>query len=200
MRLKSHQVDLLRGVCRCGSLPTSTTDGRVLRPLLRLDLVVERGTRVYATPAGQRAVLQERPRAATREETRETAFPGKLSGSQEEVLRYLLRQTGPVPVDHLDGRVLRALLARGLAEESRGWASPTAAAAEFLRGHVSRSREKSERRAANSPRAARSEAILRATDELELALPRGAEVMIGSFPAYGDDVVSGLRQLARQLE
>ncbi|HEX6749218.1 MAG TPA: hypothetical protein VF092_18115 [Longimicrobium sp.] len=116
------------------------------------------------------------------------------------MLRYLVRQTGAVPVDHLDGRVLRALLTRGLVEESRGWVRPTEAADPHLHGHLSRARKKSQRRAVSSPRGARSEAILRATEELERALPRGAELMIASIPAYGDDVVAGLRQFAREME
>lgn len=55
-------------------------------------------------------------------------------------------------------------------------------------------------RAGNSARGARSEAILRAVEVLEDALPRGAELMIAELPAYGDDVVAGLRRLAREME
>jgi len=126
--------------------------------------------------------------------------PVFLSESQEEVLRYLLQQTGPVPVDHLDGRVLRALASRGLVEESRGWVSPTRTAAPHLLNHTRAGRERSVRRAGRTPRGARSEAILRAVEALELALPRGAELMIGTLPAYADDVVAGLRRLAREME
>jgi transcriptional regulator with XRE-family HTH domain len=49
-------------------------------------------------------------------------------------------------------------------------------------------------------RNARAEAIMRAVEALELALPRGAEVMVADMPAYADDVVEGLRYLARELE
>ena len=44
------------------------------------------------------------------------------------------------------------------------------------------------------------EAILGATDMLEQALPRGAELMNADIPAYRDDVVAGLRRLAREME
>ena len=50
-----------------------------------------------------------------------------------------------------------------------------------------------------SPRQSRAEAIIRAVEALELALPRDAELMVGDIPAYADDVVAGLRGYARQL-
>jgi hypothetical protein len=91
-------------------------------------------------------------------------------------------------------------MSRDLVEKSRGWVRPTEAAEPYLHGHVRRIRERGKRRAVSSPRGARSEAILRATEELERALPRGAELMIASIPAYGDDVVAGLRQFAWEME
>lgn len=200
MHLKSHQFETLRRICNQGSVPVSDIDGRVLRPLLRLNLVVDTGTSVRATPAGQGIARQEASQPIARGPVQGLYSVGSLSASQEEVLRYLVRQTGPVPVDHLDGRVLRALLSRGLVEVTRGWVCPTEAAEPHLRGHVRKVRERSVRRAVSSARGARSEAILRATEELEKALPRGAELMIASIPAYGDDVVAGLRRFAREME
>lgn len=200
MHLKSHQFNTLRRICNQGSVPVSDIDGRVLRPLLRLNLVVNTGTSVRATPAGQDVARQAVSQPAAGISRQNPTPPGGLSASQEEMLRYLVRQTGRVPIDHLDGRVLRALESRGLVEESQGWVSPTAAAEPHLDGHVRRVRERSVRRAVTTPRGARSEAILRATEELEKALPRGAELMIASFPAYGDDVVAGLRRFAREME
>jgi hypothetical protein len=122
-----------------------------------------------------------------------------LNEKQVDLLRHLFRQTGPVLSDHLDGRVVRALRSRGLVDEKGGWLSLTdAGRAEF---------EKARRRRVVSPhaaevtnsRASRAEAIIRAIEALELALPRDAEVMVGDMPAYADDVVQGLRGYARQL-
>lgn len=122
-----------------------------------------------------------------------------LNEKQVDLLRYLFRQTGPALSDHLDGRVVRALRSRGLVDEKGGWVSLTdAGRAEF---------EKARRRRVASPhaaevsnsRASRAEAIIRAIEALELALPRDAEVMVGDMPAYADDVVQGLRGYARQL-
>jgi hypothetical protein len=140
------------------------------------------------------------PRSLLQPTTSPAGAPVGLSKSQEAALRYLLQQTGPVPVDHLDGRVPRALVARGLVEESRGWVSPSPTAAPQLLSHTRTGRERSARRAARTPRGARSDAILRAVEALELALPRGAELMIGTLPAYADDVLAGLRRLAREME
>ena len=199
MSLKPHQLDLLRSICHRGSSPTTEIDGRALRPLVRLELVSELHGTVRATPAGL-AVAQEEHRPTQRRTPRGVPISTALSASQEEVLRYLVRQTGPVPADHLDGRVVRALAARGLVKEEARWVSPTRTAEPSLRVHSRRDRARSLRRAGNSPRSARGEAILRATDMLEQALPRGAEMMIAEMPAYGDDVVAGLRKLAREME
>lgn len=199
MNLQPHHLELLRSVCARGSIPTDEIDGRGLRPLLRLELVVAVNGAIRATSAGRTVAQREHSQAAVRI-PRQLPAAGGLSEAQEEVLRYLLRQTGPVPADHVDGRVGRALEARGLIEELRGWVSPTDAAEPYLRSHARKDRERSVRRAGNSARGARSEAILRAVEELEKALPRGAELMIGEFPAYADDVVAGLRRLAREME
>jgi hypothetical protein len=124
-----------------------------------------------------------------------------LNDKQLDLLRYLYRQTGPVPCDHLDGRVVRALKSRGFLEEKGDWISVSAA------GRVEFEKAR-RRRVANphamsnggaSPRNARAEAIIRAVEALELALPRDAELMVGDIPAYADDVVAGLRGYARQL-
>jgi hypothetical protein len=199
MNLQPHHFELLRAVCARGSIPTHEIDGRGLRPLLRLELVVAVNGSIRVTPGGQAVARQDSPRVAPRN-ARQLPAAGGLSDAQEEVLRYLLRQTGPVPADHVDGRVSRALQARGLIQEVRGWVSPTDAAEPYLRSHTRKDRERSVRRAGNSARGARGEAILRAVEELEQALPRGAELMIAELPAYGDDVVAGLRRLAREME
>jgi len=214
MSLKPHHIDLLRAVCNRGSMPAAEIDGRELRPLLRLDLVVDDNATIRATEKGRSTVRGDHPppgvaaghtraRLARPPVTESTQPPvpnsGKLSESQERVLRYLLRQTGPVPADHLDQRVLRALLSRGLIEESRGWVNPTDLANPFLQSHATKIRARNLRHAGSSPRRARAEAILRAAVALEGALPKGAEIMIANVPAYGDDVVAGLREIVRRM-
>src|ERR1044072_7258181 len=126
--LKPHQADLLRMICNAGAMPTAQLDRRVLRPLLGHGLVVEAHGTVRATQAGR--ALADRP-----DESAAAPAPilSRLSESQEEVLRYLLRQTGPIPEDHVDGREMRALESRGLVESTRGWVSPTEAAQPYLR-------------------------------------------------------------------
>ena len=115
------------------------------------------------------------------------------------MLRYLVRQDGRVPVDHLDGRSLRVLVARGFVSRQSGWATYTDAGRAHLEQHAARERHARLRRAASGESSARAEAVLRAADELELAMPRGAELMVGGMPAYGDDVVAGIRRYAREV-
>jgi hypothetical protein len=198
MDIKEHQLSVLRLICAQAPLPVSQCDGRVLRPLLRLNLVAEAGDRIYPTAKGHLVAAQDRSQPPARNRT-PVAPPTGLSESQEEILRYLVRQPGPVPTDHVDGRVLRALLSRALVEERDGWVSPTDNAAPSLRSHIQKHRQRSARRAADSPRGARGEAIMRVVEELEKALPRGAELMIADIPAYGDDVVAGLRRFVREM-
>lgn len=128
-----------------------------------------------------------------------TNFTEKLNDKQVDLLRYLYRQTGPVPSAHLDGRVVRALRSRGLVEEKGEWVSVSdAGRTEFEK--LRRRRVSSPHVAeSGSPRHARAEAIIRAVEALELALPRDAEVKVGDMLAYADDVVQGLRGYARQL-
>jgi DNA-binding MarR family transcriptional regulator len=122
-----------------------------------------------------------------------------LNEKQVDLLRYLYRQTGPVLGDHLDGRVVRALRSRDLVEERNGWVSLTGAGREQFERLRRRRISSPHVVESGSPRHARAEAIIRAVEALELALPRDAEVMVGDMPAYADDVVAGLRGFARQL-
>jgi glutathione S-transferase len=99
----------------------------------------------------------------------------------------------------VDGRVVRALLARGLIRRRDGWIAPTEEATVHLAAHDRQSREARTRRSAQSPRNARAQAVLRAVEELEKAVPSDAEVIVGDQPAYADDVLAGLRRFARRL-
>lgn len=103
-------------------------------------------------------------------------------------------------MDHLDGRVLRALESRELIERRDGWVSVTDAGRSHFQTHVRRRRRARSHAAEADPRTARAESILRAVEILELALPRDAELQVGDVHAYADDVVEGLRGFARKLE
>ncbi|HLL81947.1 MAG TPA: hypothetical protein VK420_04825 [Longimicrobium sp.] len=126
-------------------------------------------------------------------------MPSPLNEKQTDLLRYLSRQTGPVPVDHLDGRVVRALKSRALIDERNGWVSVSNQGRDEFETKVRRRRAFSPHSGDSGARNARAESIKRAIDALELALPKDAEVMIGEMPAYADDVMEGLRLFARRL-
>ncbi|HEU0015332.1 MAG TPA: hypothetical protein VFQ45_16710 [Longimicrobium sp.] len=119
-----------------------------------------------------------------------------LNQKQVDLLRHLNRQTGPVSVSNLDGRIVRALKLRDCIEERDGWVSVTEGGRVALEGGPPRRR----RRRANAASHPRAEAIYRAVAALELALPKEAEVAVGNIFAYADDVVDGLRKYARRLE
>src|SRR3954453_18538523 len=120
-----------------------------------------------------------------------------LNDKQLDLLRYLYRQTGPALSDHLDGRVARGLRSRGMVEEKGGWLTLTdTGRPEFEK--LRRGRVRNPPAEGGSPRQARAEAIIRAVEALELALPRGSEGMVGDMPAYSDDVLAGLRGFARR--
>jgi hypothetical protein len=195
----ARQADLLRFVCERGAVPRDQLDGRVLRPLLTQGWVTEHAHLVRPTGAGQ-AVAARMTGGGVAEREAAPAPAGRLSPAQEEFLRYLLRQTSPVLEDHVDGRVMRALLARGLVRRSAGWVSPTEAAAAELSSHARHDRKARIRRAAQSPQSARAEAVLRAVEQLETALPRDAEVLVAGQPAYADDLLAALRRFAREMD
>ncbi|MDB4948478.1 MAG: hypothetical protein JWM27_1127 [Gemmatimonadetes bacterium] len=123
-----------------------------------------------------------------------------LNEKQFDLLRYLYRQTGPVPSDHLDGRVVRALRSRKLIAEAKGWVSITDPGRGRFEEAVRRRRSGPQRGGEGAHRNARAEAIQRAIEALELALPKDAEVAVGPIFAYADDVVEGFRQYARRIE
>lgn len=199
--LKPHHLDLLRNLAaRLGPVPLSELDGRQLRPLKANGLVAEYGQSVVPTSEGRRLAGEQNDSSGAA--LPPTAVAGRLlSRSQEELLRLILRATEPMLADHLDGRVLRALEARGLVRIDRGWVSPTDAGEEHFERHVRKERGLRRRRAATAEGGhARAEALLRVIEQLEAAFPRAAEIMIAQMPAHVDDIFAGLRKLARQME
>lgn len=195
--LKPHQLELLQFlVARNSPAPPASLDGRNLRPLKAQGLVVELGSGVVPTETGRAHVAQ-----VSRDDLGRTGVIPRpsLSELQEELVRYLLRQSGPVPADHLDGRVLRALRKQGLITEEAGCVSPSPEAQSRLPTRVA-GRRPSRQANTGATAGARAEAILKAVERLDAALPRDIELMIGDLPANADDVLKALRVLARKLE
>jgi hypothetical protein len=122
-------------------------------------------------------------------------MPLALNTKQSDLLRYLCRQSGPVPVDHLDGRVVRALESREFITIKGGWITPTEAG----RTYTPPSKTRKRRDRTETARGARAQMILKAVVELERVMPIDAELSIGGVPAYADDVLDGLRQYARGM-
>ena len=183
--LKPRQEDLLQEIVRSGGVPVNQTDGRVLRPLRSAGFVHISGTRVESTPAGL---------GRARQSPRHPPAQSRLTERQEELLRLLLR-TGPVPSEGLDGRVVRALLARGLATLRDDLVTATSAGQSYFDEQRPTVGRRGRKRTEN-PRAA---AIRRATRELESVLPPGAEVLVGNIMAAADDLVDAFRRHAEKL-
>lgn len=189
-RLKPHHYELLQRIIDAGELPADEIDGRVMRPLRTGGLVDVAEDRVRVTAAGKRALSTAAGDAAAPRE------PGKLSGAQEDLLRLILR-SGGVHSEDVDLRTARALRTRGLIREADGMLTGTPAGAEHL--DSLRSPDTPRRRGHRPQRHPRAEAILKAVEQLEHALPPGAEVLVGSIMCAAEDVATGFRALARKL-
>lgn len=192
--LKPHQEQLLRELLAAGKpVAADEVDGRVLRPLRALKLVVVRGGHVIPTAAA-RVMLRVSPGEAVLEEEESTA----LSDAQQDLIWSLARRGSPALADHLDGRVTRPLLERGLLSQRDGWVYVTGAGEEWLA-----ETRAARRRAAANPRTrgeGRAGMIWRALEHLEDAVPSAAEIRIGKAIAYGDDVLLALRRAAREMK
>lgn len=120
-----------------------------------------------------------------------------LNEKQVDLLRALHREGRPVHSEGFDGRVVRALCLRGLVAENAEMLRLTeSGAAEFER---LRRRRIAPGGAQTATREARAEAIVRAAQALQLALPSAAEVMVGDMTANGVDILEALRRYAREL-
>jgi hypothetical protein len=118
-----------------------------------------------------------------------------LNHKQLDLLHALCRTHRATPAEQLDGRVVRALLARGFAVLERGHhVAVTDAGREYASAPAVPPRPRGSR--ANG----RAAAVLRIIEQLEQAIPPEAEVRIGPIQAAADDVLAGLRLYARRLE
>ncbi len=124
-----------------------------------------------------------------------------LNEKQADLLRFLTRQSGPISSADLDGRVVRALKSRACIHEVRnGWIEVTDEGRAALESKPERRRRGRRPNVEKTAGHARAQAIRRAIEALERALPNEAEVAVGNIFAYADDVVDGFRKYARQLE
>ncbi|HEX2211099.1 MAG TPA: hypothetical protein VHG93_25675 [Longimicrobium sp.] len=123
-----------------------------------------------------------------------------LNEKQADLLRFLNRQSDPVPTDELDGRVVRALKSRDCIVERNGRVMVTDEGRAALEDKPQRRRRGRRPNVEKTAGHARAQAIRRAIAALEMALPKEAEVAVANIFAYADDVVDGFRKYARKLE
>lgn len=189
--LKPHHHDLLRKILTAGELHLEQIDGRVLRPLRSAGLIRIDGELVKATLAGRDAV------AAVAQDTSVHKEVGRLTAPQEDLLRLMIRQ-GSVGAEDVDMRTVRALRARGLVQESKGALVSTPAGAAYLEAPTGGGGRR--RRGRPPQRHPRAEMILKAVEELEKAIPRDAEVLVGTIMCAADEVTAAFRSLARKIK
>ncbi len=186
--LTDTHLSLLRRIVTERGVEIHTMDRRNLRPLVRLALVEERDGIVRATSRGRDL--------AAKQASHPPALELRLSASQEDLLRAVVRQKG-LSAAGADRRTVRALKTRGLVEEVRGDLVSTPGGRDRIdldmRDEPRRSRGRPRRR---SPRA---EAIERAVDQLERVIPSESEVLVGPIMAAALDVTTGFRAYARRL-
>lgn len=153
-----------------------------------------------AAAPGRRGTKSAKPLAFRRRGQQLSRMSQTLNEKQADLLRYLSRQSGPVPTDDLDGRVIRALKSRECVVERNGMVSVTDEGLAALESKPVRRRRGRRPNVEKTAGHARAQAIRRALDALERALPKDAEVAVGNIFAYADDVVDGFRKYARRLE
>lgn len=188
---KAHHHELLRKIAAAGELQLEQIDGRVLRPLRSSGLVRVDGESVRITAAGRDSITSAAEDSSVHKEV------GKLTARQEDLLRLMVRQ-GSISAEDADLRTARALRARGLIREAKGMLTSTPAGAAYL---DSPSDSDGRRRRGRPPqRHPRAETILKAVEQLERAIPRDAEVLVGPIMCAADDVTAAFRSFARRIK
>lgn len=187
--LTNTHLSLLRRIVTERGVAVQELDQRTLRPLTRLELVERRDGVVKATPRGRdRAAEQASPTTPLRDV--------RLSASQEDLLRAVVRQKG-VSAAGTDRRTVRALKARGFAEEVGGDLVSTPSGRKRIEAPTRD--EPPRRRGRPQRRSPRAEVIERAVDQLERVIPPDSEVLVGPIMAAALDVTAGFRVYARRV-
>lgn len=211
-RLSSEQSRILDGFrrfhARAGRLPSSTEaqasvagrppeivpyrevmaafPGRTWREV-RVLMVSHLGLDHGAVTRRDAAISPASSRARKNAESCKPVRDSPLSDAQFGLLWEVCRV--PRLVDELDGRTLRALVARGLARVEGEWLSGTDRARPAVRQHL--------QALVTASSSGRVTALYRALLVLEEALPNGAEVSIGRAIVSVDDVALGFYRKAR---
>jgi hypothetical protein len=138
--------------------------------------------------------------SAVERQDRSKAMSTALSEKQSDLLRDLSRRTDPVPEDVLDGRVVRALESRNFVERRDGVVLVTDEGRDHFQSHVRRRRRARPHGAESDPRSARADAVHRAVEILELAVPRDTTLHVGDIATSAEELIEGLRGFARMIE
>jgi hypothetical protein len=132
----------------------------------------------------------------------------RINALQEEVLRKLALGRESVPVDDLDGRVLRALEGRGLVRRADGRVEVTSAGRAFYETKVRRRRRARSGWLRVAPQAeadlderkSRAASIRGAVDALKRAIGGSETLSIGELPAPAEEAFDALLELADRIE
>jgi hypothetical protein len=158
------------------------------------------------------ALAPEEPAARTEPQAPADEQAPKVNALQEDLLRRLVQGAEPVPVDDLDGRVVRALDGRGLVRRNAGVLEVTDAGRDFYERHVRRRRRARSgwlRVGGTAPaapadpaeeRRQRAEELRRTIAALEQALSGQTEIEVGDLAASAAEALEGLRELADRVE
>lgn len=152
-----------------------------------------------AAPAAPAATVSAEP---------EADLPGTtLNDRQEDLLRALVQEDAPVPVDDLDGRVIRALEGRGLVRRSEGRVAVTEEGRSFYERRVRRRRRARAgyaHTAAAAPEAderkTRARLLRNAVEALHRVIGDAEEIEVGDLNATAADALAALGELADRIE
>lgn len=187
-RLSPQQTELLHRLAEHPrGIPEAELDGRSVRALVARGLAERNDDLVRIT-------------AATRNGLDGIAQPEQakpLTDGQQDLLRRLDRSSGPLPSEELDGRRVRALIARGLAIQIGETTAISSAGREYLQKEQSKTQSgrKRGRPRREDPRA---KVILNAVRTLEHAIPHDSELAVGRMFVHVDDLLDSFRKLARR--
>lgn len=194
-----------RGALR-GAGPVASATPRALEPR-------PAGIGGVRRPGGVKAEPAPAPEpAAAEEEAKDDGAAVKVNALQEDLLRRLVQERDPLPVDDLDGRVVRALEGRGLAQRNAGVLEVTEAGRAFYERNVRRRRRvrsgwlggaqppAAPGRDGGDDKPTRAELLLRAVDALAQAIGGDVEIEVGDLTARADEALEGFRELAGRIE
>jgi hypothetical protein len=235
--LSPEEFAVLRTLSEAGNpVPEAALDPSALRTLQVRRFLRRLGGFSVITPDGRRALLAASaggsiPGATGRRDLEPLPRPGRpapeaepdgagavegepgdaelrINALQEEVLRKLALGRDSVPLDDLDGRVLRALEGRGLVRRCEGRVEVTPAGRTFYETKVRRRRRARsawlraapQSEAELNERKVRAVSIRGAVDALRRAIGGSEILAIGELPAAAEEAFDALLELADRIE